>query len=159
MKPTPCAYEEAVARAAQSGDWSRPLRAHAAQCPMCSEVALVSSFLQTEVESARAEAVLPNPGRIWWKAQFASKRAAAERAVRPIALMEKVTFACAGLAFGVAFLRNWQHIIAGLDRVAVLWTPKMPAGTPMNLPFIATTALFLLLPVLLFGLYVSWSEE
>lgn len=157
MKPAQCAYEERVARTAQSGDWSPALRAHADQCPMCSEVALVSSFLQAEAELARAEAFLPDPGCIWWKAQLASKSAAAERAVRPIALMEKLAFVCA--VFGVGFLWNWQRIVAWLGRATVLSTPKTLAGTQMNLPLIVATALFLFLPVLLFGLYVSWSEE
>ncbi len=157
MKPAQCAYEEAVAQAAQSGDWSTALRGHADQCPMCSEVALVSGFLQAEAALARAEVVLPDPGRIWWKAQLASKGAAAERALRPIALMEKLAFACA--VFGVGFLWNWQRVVAWIGRVTVLSTPQMPAGTQMNLPLVVATGLFLLLPVLLFGLYVSWSEE
>ncbi len=159
MKPAQCAYEEAVARAAQSGDWSPALRAHVDQCSMCSEVALVSSFLQSESELARAEAVLPDPGGIRWKAQLASKHAAAERAVRPIALMERLALACAVPVFGIGLLWNWQLILAWFGRATRFWTPQMPAAAQMNLPLLFATALFLLLPVLLFGLYVSWSEE
>ena len=159
MKPAQCVHEEEVAQAAQSGEWSPALRAHAAECPVCSEVALVSGFLQTEAELAHTEAVLPDAGRIWRKAQFASKQAAAERALRPIALMEKLTVACAVLVFGAAFLWNWPRIVAWLGRVNVLGATKLPGGTPMNLPSVLATTLFLLLPVLLFGLYLSWSEE
>jgi len=158
MKLAQCVHEEEVARAAQSGDWPAALRAHADECPVCSEVALVSSFLQCEAESARADAVLPDAGRIWRKAQLASKQAAAERALRPIALMERLTLACAVLVFGAAFLWNWPRIIAWLGR-ATLGPPKMPVGAPLNLPFLVATGLLLLLPLLLFGLYVSWSEE
>ncbi len=158
MKPAQCAHEKEVARALQS-DWTPALRAHAAECPVCSEVALVSGFLQTEAELARAEAVLPDPGRIWRKAQLASRQAAAERALRPIALMEKLTLVCVVLVFGVAFLWNWQRIVAWLGRLTVLGTTKMPAGAQTNLPLFVATALFLLLPVLLFGLYLSWSED
>jgi hypothetical protein len=159
MKPEQCTYEEAVARAAQSGDWTPALRAHAAECTTCSEVALVSGFLQAEAEAARAEALLPDPGHIWRKAQLASIQAAAERALRPIAMMEKLTVACGALVLGAVFLWNWPRLTAWLGRANVLGTPKMPAGAPMNLPFLVATALLLLLPVLLFGLYVSWSEE
>ena len=41
MKPAHCAYEEAVARAAQSGDWSAALRAHADQCKVSREASSV----------------------------------------------------------------------------------------------------------------------
>lgn len=165
MKLAHCTQEEAVVQAAHSGDWSEPLRSHAARCPICSEVALVSSFLRIEAESARAEAVLPDPGRIWWKAQLAARREAAERALRPIALMEKLAVACGALCLGIAFFWQWPRISSWtsgwLGRVADLWTHRMPAGSAaqMSLPLVATLGLFLLLPVLLFGLYVSWSEE
>lgn len=161
MKPIHCTHEEAIAQAAHSGDWSEPLRSHAARCPICSEVVLVSSFLRTEAQSARAEAVLPDPGRIWWKAQLAARREAAERAVRPIALMEKLAFACGALFLGIAFFWQWPRISGWLGRVADLWTHRVLAGpaAQMSLPLVATLGLFLLLPVLLFGLYISWSED
>lgn len=161
MKPAHCTQEEAIAQAAHSGDWSEPLRSHAARCPICSEVALVSSFLQIEAESARVEAVLPDPGRIWWKAQLAARREAAERAVRPIALMEKLAVACGALFLGIAIFWQWTRISGWLGRVADLSTHRTPAGSAaqMNLALVATLGLFLLLPLLLFGLYISWSEE
>ena len=158
MKPVQCIHEEEVARAAQSGNWPTALRGHANECPVCSEVALVSAFLQTEAESARTEAVLPDAGRIWRKAELATRQAAAERALRPIALMEKLTIACAVLVSGAVFLWNWQRIFAWLARAAVPAATKMPPGAQTNLSLFAVTAVLLLLPILLFGLYVSWSE-
>ena len=158
MKPAQCRYEDQIARAAQSGDWPAALRAHAQECPICSEVALVSAFLQSEAESAPAEAVLPDASQIWRKAELAARQAAAERALRPIALMEKVTVACAVLAFGAVLLWNWQRILAWLGRAAVPAATKMPPAAQTNFSLFAATALLLLLPILLFGLYVSWSE-
>jgi sterol desaturase/sphingolipid hydroxylase (fatty acid hydroxylase superfamily) len=158
MKPAQCIHEEEVARAARSGDWPAALRAHANDCPVCSEVALVSAFLQTEAESARTEAVLPDASRIWRKAQWASEQAVAERALRPIALMEKLAIACGVLVFA-ALLWNWQSIFAWFGRIAVLSAPKMAPGSQTNLPFFVATVLFLLLPIFVFGLYLSWSEE
>jgi hypothetical protein len=72
--------------------------------------------------------------------------------------MEKLTAACGVLVFA-ALLWNWQRIFAWFGRAIVLATPKMPPGAQTNLPLLFATALFLLLPILLFGLYVSWSEE
>jgi hypothetical protein len=160
MKPAHCDYEQEVEQAVSSDAWSESLRSHAAHCALCSEVALVAGFLRSEAALACAEAVLPDPNRIWWKAQLAAKRAAAERVVRPIALMEQLAWACAALLCGVAFLWLRPRITVWFGEVSLLWTHRAATGAAApTLPFVVAACVFLALPVLLFGLHISWSEE
>src|SRR5215472_15943597 len=100
MKAYRCDQEDAVLEAVGSGHWpDAELRAHAAACPICADVALVAEVLEAENEWIEIEAPLPPAGLVWWKAQMRAKRDAAERAAAPIRLVERV----AGI-FGVVSL-------------------------------------------------------
>lgn len=72
--------------------WSDDLRAHALACPLCAETALVAGFLR---EAAATPVTVPEAGLVWWKAQLRRRREAAERALRPIAIAERVCVAAA----------------------------------------------------------------
>ncbi len=94
MAPFQCDRENQVIEAVRSGrhpsQWDEPLRAHVAGCAVCRDAAMVAEFLRLESNLAGAEARLPDPGLVWWKAQLLARREAAERAVRPIAVAEKL---------------------------------------------------------------------
>ncbi|MGH9351987.1 MAG: hypothetical protein ACRD2G_07495 [Terriglobia bacterium] len=112
MKATSCDREIEVLGAIQSGHWleaSDPdLRAHAAGCPVCAEVALVAcALLEADVWSGAEIHPLPQASLVWWKAQLRARREAVERASEPIAIFERVAYAFGCLALlGMAI---WQR--------------------------------------------------
>jgi hypothetical protein len=95
MTVSECIHEESVLAAARSGEWSEELRAHAAACPVCSEVVLVVGALIGEARAAVADESLPDPGRIWLAARRQAQRQKIERATRPIRIVRSAAVACA----------------------------------------------------------------
>ncbi len=122
MTPMVCEKEQQVLGAVRSGRWddesNSPLRLHAASCPACADVALVAQFLHQDIDRAGTQARLPEAGLVWWKAQLLARRAAAERATQPIALVERVACAWGLLSLlGVAVWR-WPEIGVWVKRVS-----------------------------------------
>ena len=131
MKITHCDEEGRVLEALASGRWAGPwgeeIRRHVAKCPVCAEVALVAEALRREDTLAQAEARLPSAGFVWWKAQLAARRAAAERAEQPLAVAERVAEAFGALsAIGVARWQ-WPRILAWVRSAKHWW--RIPAST------------------------------
>ena len=62
------------------------------------------------MEFAReAAAVLPDSGRVWWKAQMRARREAVEAVGRPITAIQVVAFTCGGVVDGGMY-RGKHHI-------------------------------------------------
>jgi hypothetical protein len=81
------------------------LREHAAHCPACREVALVSRGLIGLTDSVS----LPDPHRIWWRTRWLESRIAAERAAKPIAVCQRIAVFVAVLCLApLAFLERPQ---------------------------------------------------
>ena len=87
-----CEFEEAIAAASASGEWSAELREHLSACAACAELHLVRSALAVATTD---DAPLPAAGLIWWRSQLAKRREQAEHAVAAIALMQKLAIALA----------------------------------------------------------------
>lgn len=83
-----CASESDTVRAARTGEWPERLRGHVADCPVCRDVALVAAALGRDRRCRPAEPPVASPGRVWWMAQLRARHTAAERALRPISVME-----------------------------------------------------------------------
>ncbi|MCL5004992.1 MAG: hypothetical protein M1404_00535 [Acidobacteria bacterium] len=100
MKQTGCGNEERVLEALGKGGapeaFEEPLRQHVATCASCAELVAVYEMFQKDSEQLRAAAPVPEAGRVWWRAVLAARRAAAERALRPIMIAEKAALAVGG---------------------------------------------------------------
>src|SRR5580698_3757570 len=57
-----CEKEALVIDAARRGEWAEGLRAHTADCPVCSDAALAAQFLVEMQESDLAEVKVPSAG-------------------------------------------------------------------------------------------------
>jgi hypothetical protein len=110
MNSTPCDREEELAEAIRMERWPTgapaELRNHVAGCPDCAELSLITGYLRQEGKLAQSEAVLPDSGFVWWKARLLARRAAAERATRPVVIAERVGLIAGALA--AAGLAAWQ---------------------------------------------------
>jgi hypothetical protein len=158
-----CEKEQAVYEALTRGRLDEPLQAHVKVCSVCSDIVAVTSFLQREARTARVEAreTLPSPDLVWWKAQMLSRRDAAERATRPIAIFEKVAYVTG--AFGlVGFVAwNWNTIRNWLEPLRTTLNQMSSLGeAPLLNPFLYMGAgFFILILLVVFALYVVWAEQ
>lgn len=88
MTPRECEQEAPLLAAVLEGRWplgvEEGLRAHAAHCGICSEVAALAGVFATAHSETRANAALPDASRVWWMAQIRARREATEEATRPI---------------------------------------------------------------------------
>ncbi len=142
-----CENEQAVAEAVRSDRWTPRLRAHTAECPVCAEVALVAQLLRQEDELARVKALLPNVGQIWRKAQIRSRQEAAEKAVQPIAVAERIGYASGILALVAVLAWRWPQVLESLDRLSARWANAFASDHwpgEWNLVLAVSTAAFLL---------------
>ena len=150
MTPLECEFESEVLAAALQGRWPEradpQLRAHAAACQVCSDVAAIAGAIEDSRKEISAQTVIPNSGRVWWLAQLRARREAAESANRPMTAVQAVAFVCALCLLG-ACLRaasGWvspllariasgllEHTVLALAMAAVLFL--VPAGVYLAL--------------------------
>ncbi|HKF50984.1 MAG TPA: hypothetical protein VKB26_01620 [Candidatus Acidoferrales bacterium] len=161
MKQGQCAFEEKIAAASRSGQWNDELLAHVADCHACEEVALVSSYLCESSDAARADDALPNPNLIWSKAQAAAKADAMERALRPILWARRCAFGACAVAVAVAIVLTWSRIGDFFAGFVESWRTNAvsPSAGHGNVLLVVMAVFLLILVPVIFGLYVSWSED
>jgi hypothetical protein len=160
-----CAERASVRRMLALGHWPDAcpveLRTHLESCPSCKELVLVTdAFTAARIESA-AQASLPAPGLIWWRAQLRRRNAAMKRVTRPLlgasifALMCTLVAAVAAVA-----VAERSHFVwfgeAGQPPAAVHWGSLSPAlllgsnvGFALLIAALATLALLSALAVYL----------
>ena len=106
MSRMECDRESDVLLMVGTGRWPdrapADLCAHAADCTVCSELALVSSAIGAEREHAGIPQ-LPASGVVWWRAQLRARQEAARQAVRPITATQAVAFAALVGTVGAVF--------------------------------------------------------
>lgn len=122
MKPVECEFEAEVLSAVLQSRWPARvddrLRAHAACCAICSEVAAVAGAFDGSLEALRASAQVPDASRVWWQAQLRARREAVAAAGRPITAVQLVAFACAVGLLGACFGATSTWFQAALKRFA-----------------------------------------
>lgn len=135
MTDRECPYEEAVAKAASSGEWSPELESHRNGCLGCAELTLVVAALSTDSEMLEAlDAPLPDPSPVWMRARLAARERDFKRATRAIVWVQRAAVALA-LAVGMAFTPGlWvaaKNTVTGLDLASPLADLPRAAGSPL----------------------------
>jgi len=122
MKPLDCKFESEVLAAVMEARWPEraepELRAHVSSCAICAEVAAVGTALETERETLRTEAVVPDGGLVWWRAQMRARREAAKMAGRPITAAQVLALASAAGLAGACFGATSAWFQEALGRIA-----------------------------------------
>jgi hypothetical protein len=122
MKPHVCEFEAEVLAAVMEARWPErveaELQAHAATCSICTEVAAVSTALEADRETLRAEATLPDGGMVWWRSQLRARREAAKMAGRPITAAQVLALASAAGLAGACFGASSAWFQEALGRIA-----------------------------------------
>lgn len=170
-----CEREAEVIEAVENGMWTEDLSRHAAECPACADTARVAKLFAFEATVAMEEAdgAMDAPGRlpgadeIWRRARSDERRAAVERALWPIRLVERLA---GGVAVVVAALIAWwgaphletllAPVARGVERMAGSLAPAPSNSVTSGLPpeLLATGVLALGLGMLAVWLYRSWAE-
>ena len=109
MRLRPCPRESEVKSLLERGHWptaaAPDLRAHAAPCPACAQLVLLTQAFRQDRTQAAAAPRLEAPGVLWWRAQLRRRNTAIERLQRP--LIGAQIFAVAlTLVAAVAFLAS-----------------------------------------------------
>ena len=156
MKPVECEFESDALAAAIQSRWPErvddALRAHIVSCAVCSDVVAVAGAIDEAREEMVGGAVVPDSGRVWWRAQLRARREAAESAGRPISAAQAIAFASAvgllGACFGAAskwFQSAFSSVASGLAGVEI--KPLLLSATAL---FAEPGALVLAMIALLF---------
>lgn len=160
MKRTDCQNQDRILEALGKGlppeAMDEPLRRHAESCPSCAEVISVYELFQTDSRELCSAAPLPQAGRVWWRATLAARRAAAERALRPILIAERIALAVGAGAI-VALLFFAAPWIA--EQLA---HSKMFSGTvvyTVSLSSLLVASMVVCLLLMAGALYALWAEE
>lgn len=124
MKRVECEFESEVLDAVFQGRWpelaGEPLRAHAAQCELCRDVAAVAGAISESREALVGEAALPDASRVWRRAQLRARQEAVQAAGRPITAAQVIAFACAMGLLGAVFGATSTWFQGALGRMASL---------------------------------------
>jgi hypothetical protein len=160
MKHKSCENEvrilEALGQGVAPEAFEEPLRQHVANCAWCAEIISVYELFQSDSKQLCATAPVPEAGHVWWRATLAARRAAAERALRPILIAERVALGvgCGTLIALLIFAAPWlakqlphTKIFSG----AVVYT------FPLSSLLVAGVIVCLLL--MAGALYTVWAEK
>jgi len=160
MKQTGCENElrvlEALDKGAAPEALEEPLRRHVASCASCGELISVYELFQRDSEQLHAAAPVPEAGRVWWRAMLAARRAAAERALRPIMIAEKAALAVGGGVL-IALL-----IFAAPWLAEQLARPSVFAGSVLYIfpvPYLIVTSVIVCVLLVAGALYTLWAEK
>jgi hypothetical protein len=163
MNPLPCPQLNAVSSAA-GGALPVELERHAADCPECADALLVQSFLGAGAARMVPEA-LPDAGSVYWRARLRARLDRAERATRPIAVLDRVTYAVGAGVLAALALSGGQSALdwlrglgehAGVAAHAAASPPGAVIGTA---PGLALAVIVIGAPLLLWHLYMTWAEQ
>ena len=112
-----CDRESEILRSVSAGQWPErcddELRAHAASCAGCTDLAEVASALAAERDAAIRHAHVPASGAVWWRAQMRARQDAARAAGRAMSLMQAAAIAIA--VIGVVVIIGANGGLAGLS--------------------------------------------
>jgi hypothetical protein len=93
-----CEKEQAVVVALRSGSLCGELLVHVSNCPFCSEVVFVMESLREDPAFAQDGRRMPDPDRIWQRAQGVVREKAVEKATLPIRIAQIFAYVTAILA-------------------------------------------------------------
>ena len=109
-----CPQEELVVRAVLTRAWpngcDEALVAHAAACPVCSEVAGIASLMRADSEDARGEIQVPAAGQVWWRAAVRARLESTHAATRPMTWMHGITAAVMVGVVLAAVTMAWPYL-------------------------------------------------
>ncbi len=97
MTRNECIHEPFVVEAVLAGQWpeqaNEVLVAHADECEVCREVAVLTTLIHDDHERSRFEVQVPAAGQVWWRSAIRARLESTQTAMRPMSWMHAVTAA------------------------------------------------------------------
>jgi len=129
MSQTNCPQEATVSEAARSGRWEDSVARHAAECPLCQEIAQTSRWLQAMAPGVEDDRALPDASLVWWRAQLSERRAKLERSQKAVEWLQIVSSVLASAGLFVWAVWNWRAVLGVLAWLSSdVWSRVWLAG-------------------------------
>ena len=152
MTAPECARESEIVDQIAAGQWPdaapEDLRAHAASCPICADLALAASALHDDAAaSIQAPMALPSAGQVWWRAELRARHEAARLAQRPVLAVQVVAavVVLAALVTGVRSLVPDAWAWFSRSTASVARTGSLASMEPLTLVVLLAVGLWLVL--------------
>jgi hypothetical protein len=107
-----CPFEGDVVKAGDRDRWPEALRRHVPGCEICSAAAAVSPWMQRFATTSDRQHKLPDPAVVWLKAQLLKNTIAADRAGRPITVVQMAAYIVVGGAWAALLTWKWDALHA-----------------------------------------------
>jgi len=154
-----CRHEPHVIRAASQNDWTEALRAHVATCADCTAAAAAAPFMRNIARIDSRDRKLPDPALLWLKAQLLRNTFIAERAMRPLNMLQMIAYSA--VAAGWAGMLTWKW--SDLQRWMLAFSPATMAqgvahASPLSITFLMTVVVLASMTVML-ALHTILAED
>jgi hypothetical protein len=115
---TECVHEPFVVESVLADQWphqaNEVLVAHAGECEVCRQVAVLTALIHDDYERSRFEAQVPAAGQVWWRSAIRARLESTQTAMRPMTWMHAVA---AAITLGIL-----------LAAITVAWPMLAPLG-------------------------------
>ncbi|HEY0157695.1 MAG TPA: hypothetical protein VGF28_10460 [Thermoanaerobaculia bacterium] len=112
-----CRFEADVLRAAQEDRWTDSLRAHLSGCDDCVAAVAVAPWMTRFARIGDREHMLPDPSVLWLKAKLLQGTIDANRAARPMDVVQMIAYVVVAGGWATVLLWRWSAIEAWMHRL------------------------------------------
>lgn len=132
-----CRHEPHVIRAVREDQWTDALREHVLGCGDCAAASAAAPFMQRLARLDERQRKLPDPAVVWLKAQLLRGSANAERAARPLTVIQIAAYMIVAGGWAGVLTWKWNDI----QRWLLAFTPTsivrgVAHGSPLSMTFL-----------------------
>src|SRR5712691_2417551 len=106
----PCRHERHVIRAVVDDQWTDTLREHVTSCADCAAAAAAAPFMKRLARLDERQQKLPDPAVVWLKAQLLRGGALAERAARPLTIVQIAAYVVVAAGWAAVLTWKWSDL-------------------------------------------------
>jgi hypothetical protein len=147
VRPSACPQEDRVLSLAVEDPANPWLASHGASCPECAELIEVTRWASVLHEPASEAEPLPSAGQIWWKARLSARRAAEERALRPLRMAESAGVAVSILLAAACLAGIYRALPVILTEIGKVPSARAVLADPRSLGAMGLAAFIMTLAV------------
>jgi hypothetical protein len=122
-----CEHEAGLLRAASEDRWTEELRAHLLDCDDCVEAVSVAPWMSRFSRISDREHTLPDPAVVWLKARLLQGSVDANRASRPLDVVQVAAYAVVAAGWAALLSWRWDAVrawIIGFNPAAIVATAR-----------------------------------
>ena len=154
-----CRFESAVLEASREDRWTDELRRHAAQCGDCAAALAVAPWMSRFARISDREHILPDPSVVWLKARLFQGTVEANRASRPLDVMQMLAYLVVAGGWAGVLTWRWDTIASWLHGLTPSGFVQTAAGSQsLSISFFALVLALGSMTVML-ALHTIMTEE